>query len=229
MKPLICIKNLYITIDWNSILESINLDIFEWEIISIIWLNWSGKTTLLKAIIWVYKPTKGTITKNTDKIWYVPQKIDFEKQFPLSVYELINAYTNKNRIQIMQWLEILNASNLIDKKIWQLSWWQIQKVLIINAILSDAKIILLDEPTTWIDIIWEKNFYENILTLKELYNISIVMVSHDTHNVFDKSNKIYCLDKTICCSGQPQDIIKSHKFKEIFWKHLVNYIHNHDK
>lgn len=229
MKPLICIHNMSLEIEWLKILENINLDIFPWEIISIIWLNWSWKTSLLKTIIWVYTPTSWEININTNKIWYVPQKIDFDKTIPISVYELINSYTNKSKKQINETLIELWAEWLIDKSIGTLSWWQMQRILIANALLLESKILLLDEPTWWIDILWEKDFYNTIIDIHKKYNISIVMVSHDIHNVFDKSTKIYCLNQTICCSGQPQDILKNEKFKNIFWKHLANYVHNHDK
>lgn len=228
MKKLIEIKNLSIELNWNIILSDINLEIFENEILAIIWLNWAWKSTLLKAIIWIYKPTKWVVISYINKFWYVPQKLDFDKTIPISVYEFLKIYSNKSKDQIYESLEYLNSINLIDKKIGSLSWWELQKILIVNAILQDSKLLLLDEPTSGIDLISEKWFYDFIEKIFNKYKLSIILVSHDIHTVFSKASRVICLNKIICCIWKPTNIINDDFFKKVYWKHLAPYSHKHD-
>ncbi len=226
-KILINLENIWLDIDWNQILYDINMDIYENEILSIVWLNWTWKSTLLKLIIWLYKPTTWKIIYHTDKIWYVPQKLDFDKSIPISSIEFLKIYSWKNDNDIIEKLEKLNWTDIIEKNVWTLSWWQLQKLLITNALLQDPKLLLLDEPTTWLDISWEEKFYEILTNIIKEYNMSIILVSHDIHSVFSLSNKVICINKTIGCIGKPRDIHNNVFFQAMFWKYLIPYKHHH--
>lgn len=229
MKSLVEVKNVSVEIDWRTILEDINLDIYENEIVAIIGLNWAGKTTLLKTIVGIRKPTKWNIILNVDNLWYVPQKLDFDKTIPISVFEFLKIYSNANKDQIYEKLGSLDSLDLVDKKIGWLSWGQLQKVLIVNALLQNSKVILMDEPTAWIDLLWEKYFYDTIEKVYNNFHVSVVLVSHDIHTVFSKASRVICLNKTICCSGKPLHLMNNDIIKSIYWNYLAPYTHSHDK
>ena len=177
------LKNINLSFDnWKTyVLKDISFSVFSWEILSIIWLNWSWKSSLLKIISWIQKQNSGTIIKKYKLLSYVPQKINLENSFPITVKEFIQIYNEKIKlIDIENFLEKFNSKELINKKIEKLSWGQLQKVLIISALLSNPDLILLDEPTAWIDIIWEEIFYKIIKEIKNIFpNLSIILVSHN--------------------------------------------------
>lgn len=226
MEPIIKLDNVCLNIWWKEILTNISFDIFPNEIISIVGLNWTGKSALLKTIIWIYKHSSWTIDSFTNNIWYIPQKLEFDKTIPISVKEFLEIYWDKPCNDTI--FEDLWINNLLHKSIWIISWWELQKVLIANALANNPDVLLMDEATSWVDVLWEESFYSLIAKIHTSYNISIVMVSHDIHTVFSKSSRILCLDKKICCIWKPEKVCKNKEFEKAFWNYLLPYIHHHN-
>lgn len=227
-------KDVWISFDNNKtfVLKDVNFSVFKWEILSIIWLNWTGKTTLLKIIAWIYKNYFWEIIKNYKKISYVPQKINLDKTFPIKVYEFIRLYNwNVSSNLIKLFLEKFNSVDLFDRNINTLSWWEFQKVMIISALISKPDLILFDEPTSWIDVLWEEFFYELVSDVKNLFPyISIILVSHNLNLVYKNSDKVLCLHKdNFCCHWTPSEIIDNLDARNIIWNYLLPYKHNPHK
>ena len=170
-KKIIEIKNLNIKYSSKVVLKNFNFTVYTWETISIIWKNWAWKSSLLKAIIWINKNFTWEIKKYYKKISYVPQKINIDKTFPITSEDFINIYNEKiDKEELKTFFEMFWIKNLKKRNISELSGWEFQKVLIINAIISKPEIILLDEPTAWIDVIWEDIFYKNINEIKNNFD-----------------------------------------------------------
>jgi zinc transport system ATP-binding protein len=110
-----------------------------------------------------------------------------------------------------------------------LSGGELQKVLIISALISKPDIILLDEPTSWIDIIWEDIFYELVGDIKKIFpHISIILISHNINLVYKNSDKVVCLHKdNFCCHWTPKEINDNIEVKKIFWDYVLPYEHTH--
>lgn len=235
-KKILEIKNLSISFDGGKtyILKDMSFSVFSWEVLSIIWVNGAWKSTLLKTIAWINKKYSWKIIKNYDNLSYVPQKIDIDKTFPIKVYEFIRIYNNLSTegfSPLKDYLSKFWAIDLYDKQIWNLSWWEFQKMLIVSALISNPDLLLLDEPTAWIDIIWEENFYKNIADIKKVFpKISIILVSHNLNLVYKNSDNVVCLHKdNFCCHGTPQKISELDEVKKIFWKFTAPYNHHPHK
>lgn len=233
-KEILKIDNISLSYDNKKtyVLKDISFWVFSWEILSIIWVNWTWKSSLLKIISWIQKQTSWKIIKNYKKLSYVPQKINIDKNFPILVSEFIKIYNIwvKNE-KIIKYLNDFESSNLLNKKIWELSWWQLQKVLIISAIISSPEIVLLDEPTAWIDIIWEENFYKIIKEIQEKFpNLAIILVSHNIKLVYKNSDKVICLhEDNFCCHWTPLEVSSNKITESIFGKYTLPYKHNPHK
>lgn len=203
----ISIKNLNVNFNGFEILKDVSIEIPQKEFLGIIGPNGGGKTTLIKAILGLIKPISGQIlimgkqikeAKNI--IGYVPQYNSFEKEYPISVFDVVKIGTiGKNFNNVTS--EINNALKLVemyeykDRLINELSGGQKQRILIARALVSNPKILLLDEPTASVDTKSGRNFYE---LLKELNkDITIVMVSHDIGVLSQYVNKIACLNKNL--------------------------------
>ena len=234
-KEILKLENINITYDkWKTyVLKDISFSVHSWEILSIIWVNWAWKSSLLKIIAWIQKQSLWKVIKKYKKLSYVPQKIDLDKSFPILVSEFISIYNPKAKKEdIISLLSEFEAEKLYDKKIWDLSWWELQKVLIVSALISSPDLILLDEPTAWIDIIWEEIFYKIIKNIQEKFkNISIILVSHNINLVYKNSDKVICLhENNFCCHGTPLEVSANKIAENIFGKYTLPYKHNpHNK
>lgn len=227
-KSLLVFKNVSVDVGGKRLLSNLNFELNSKEIVSLIGLNGTGKTSFLRTIIGFYKPSEGEIIINTDRVGYVPQKLDFDKTIPFSVEELLKTYSGLSREKIFKKLKEVGAEDLIDKMIGNLSGGQLQRVLIANALLKEPELLLLDEATTGVDVMGEKNFYELIEKIFKKYEMSIIMVSHDIHTVFSRSSKVVCISEGMkCCDGTPHDVSNHPAFKEIFGDYLSPYHHHH--
>lgn len=232
MKTLLEIKDLSIGFKTRAkVLEKINLSISSGEIVSIIGRNGAGKSTLLKIIAWIESWYTGEITKYFSHLAYVPQKIDIDNNFPLSVSEFISIYNpGVTRVRMIELLNLLDGGDLIDACFHNLSWGQKQKVLIVSALISDPELVLLDEPTAGIDVMGEEQFYKMIETIKQyLPNLSLILVSHNLHLVYKNSDRVICLhNDNYCCHGKPIDPSVSESW-DIFWDYVAAYAHHPHK
>jgi len=222
------IKNLFFKYQNEWVLENINLKLKDKEFLAIIGPNGGGKTTLLKLILGFLKPNKGEIKiyeKNPIKareiIGYVPQYTTFSLDIPITVFDIVLQgrvkknkffYSKEDKEKAINLMQKLKIEHLKNKKIKDLSGGERQKVLIARALVSEPKIIIMDEPTSAIDI----NGQKEILDLIENLKITRVVVSHDIKILFRKVDKIAYINKTaIIHEGPKLNIPKDKHFCEV--------------
>lgn len=207
------IKNASFAYDKQMILENINLSVEEKDFLAIIGPNGGGKSTLLKLILGMIKPKKGSISvlgKNPSKslthIGYVPQNTNVNTDFPIKVIEVVMmghvgskrplfGYGKDEILCAMGALEQVGMEDFAQSKIGALSGGQRQRVMIARALCAHPQILILDEPTSSIDITGQKEIYELIKTLNE--SITIIVVSHDISVILEYANKAAHINKTL--------------------------------
>ncbi|MEF3245433.1 MAG: metal ABC transporter ATP-binding protein [Caldisericaceae bacterium] len=235
---ILTVKNLNVFLGNSQILHDINFFIKAGELSVIIGPNGAGKTTLLKAILGLI-PYKGEITifgkdlskltKNErDKIAYVPQFFERPYSIPITVNEFLTLSlqdnTNASK-RILEFAKIGGIEKFLNKKIFGLSGGEMQRVLIVRALLSKPSLLLFDEPFSGVDKVGEKAFSDFILSLKKNYNVTAIMVSHDVYNVTKIVDKVICINKRLVCFGAPEEILLEEHFEEIFGKTFVSHKH----
>ena len=209
---IVSIKNVTVKYDSYTALESANLEIVEDDFIGIIGPNGGGKTTLIKSIIGAVSYSgevtlSPTLFKDGKRlIGYLPQQTTFDKQFPISVIEVVLSglqsqkgfsarYSLKDKDKALQLLDSMGIITIANKQIGEISGGQMQRVLLCRAIISEPKLLILDEPTNFVDKRFESELYD---ILKELNKkMAIVMVSHDVHNISSAVKSIVCVNRTI--------------------------------
>lgn len=220
------------------VLEDVNISINKGEYVGIIGDNGSAKSTLLKLMIGNLFSNSGRITiLNQEikkfnlwtKIGYLSQQVrNFNKKFPATVEEIVgtNLYSNKGVLKFLdkkdkkhidEVLDMVNMSEFKNRLIGSLSGGQQQKVFIARLLVGFPEIIFMDEPLVGIDHSSSESIYDIIDTVNEKNGTTIVMVTHDIKEIFNRADKICCLNnkkvnvysgiKTMC-SRDKNEIIK---------------------
>jgi zinc transport system ATP-binding protein len=238
-KPIIIAHNIHLQKKSKVILSNIDLQVKTGEIISIIGPNGSGKTTLLKILMKLEPPTSGKVLSPKGlQIGYLPQKINVPSLLPLKVSYFLNLYKNKQQnIHLFNYLlKELKVDGILGQQITNLSGGEMQRVLLVRAMMNIPRILILDEPTSSMDISGQNKIYNLISQINQRFNISVIIVSHDLHMVMAKTNRVICLNRHICCSGTPQNVIKHPEYQKLFtgikisdtaiYKHKHNHAHS---
>ena len=204
------LKDIWVHYEGMPILEGVDLVVEPHDFLGIIGPNGGGKSTLLKVILGLIKPSRGVVTvlgdtpeKARKYIGYLPQYSLFDMEFPMSVWEvvltgrlghtgLLKRYNDDDKKAAYDALEEVDMLEYKDRQIGKLSGGQRQRVFIARALAGEPKLLLLDEPTTSIDSIMQEEFYELLNKLKA--KMAIVMVSHDISAVSVYVDKIACLN-----------------------------------
>ncbi len=180
------------------ILDDINLEIKDGEYVSVMGENGCGKTTLMKLILKFIKPTGGKIICSAKRIGYVPQRNDFSNSgFPITVYEALNSYRKllkiKDKNEVVKNLELVGMTDFAGALMGTLSGGQSQKVLIARAIMGEPDLLVLDEPSTGVDINSQKEIYGFLKKINKEKGITVVSVEHNLEAAVSNSTQIYHL------------------------------------
>jgi zinc transport system ATP-binding protein len=225
------VKNLYFEYNnQNKIIENLSFKIKEGEFIGVVGPNGSGKTTLIKILIGTLKQKKGSvkffgknlsISKNI--IGYVPQKLQIDTTFPATVSELLNLLNDKKNIQEV--IKIMEIEKFLDKKFSELSGGQQQRVIATLALSKNPKILILDEPSSGIDLKGQTKFNELLSKLNKTKNTTIILISHDTQMISKFAKKALCIGKPHYCFG-PTKNMKEY-LEKIYGKEHSVFPHQH--
>lgn len=197
---LIKIDNISVKYGDLTALHGVTMELFDGDFVGVIGPNGGGKTTLIKAILGLVDISKGEIIRCVDglKIGYLPQVATIDKRFPMSVIDVVcsgvNVSPRKVRDKAMQLLDMTGVKDKATNVIGELSGGQMQRVLLCRALIQEPQVLILDEPTTYVDANFEQNFYDLLHKLNE--KVAIVMVSHDLGMITKHVKTIACVNKT---------------------------------
>jgi zinc transport system ATP-binding protein len=227
------IRNLTVTYGDHVILNELNFWVNSGEIVAIIGPNGSGKTTLLKAILGLI-PHRGEVKifgrppkLGLGDIGYVPQTLDFDRTFPLTVEEFLDFIRVKNRQWREEVLEEAGVTAFTDKRIGELSGGQLQRLLIAKALLKEPKLLMLDEATSGVDVAAEMTFFDLIAHLNEIHKVTIMLISHEVQMVYKFATQILCLNKDLVCNGRPKEAITKEVLEKLYGKNIEFQSHEH--
>lgn len=244
---MIHINNLSFSYGFQPVLKDISFSIKETGFLAIIGPNGGGKTTLLKLILGLLKPSNGNVAfdgniKSLSDIGYAPQVSLSDRTFPINVMDTvllgilgnrsyIKPIINVERDSAIRALEQVSMLGYKEQQIGQLSEGQRQRVFIARALISNPKILLLDEPAASVDPKIQQNLYSLLDRLKQI--VGIVMITHDIGVISRHVDEVACLncklhyhgtpelskdiiEKTYCCDvdliahGYPHRVLESH-------------------
>lgn len=221
------VKNLSVKIGKEEILKNVSFSVKEGEAIAILGPNGAGKTTLLKTIIGEYPYTGEIKIKKGAKIGFVPQRLSYIKDIPLTVGEFFNL-KEINRKKILDVLKAVNfEESILEKSIGSLSSGQFQRVLIGFSLLKDPNLLLFDEPMEGVDIKGQKNIYEVLSNIKKTKKVGMLFVTHDLDIIYNFVDTCLCLNKEQICFGPPKAINYS-TIEKLYGAKVKVYKHTHE-
>ncbi len=207
MNNLIEIKNLYAGYGDKIVLRDVSLNVRDDDFLGIIGPNGGGKTTLLKLILGLLKPQSGEIkfcdSKLKMKIGYMPQTNYIDKQFPILVKETVasgliserNLSKQEIKSKVEEMIVQMGLEEIRNKPIGEISGGQLQRTLLSRAIINQPKLLILDEPNSYVDKRFETHFYEILQEINK--KTVIILVSHDIGTVISTVKNIACVNETL--------------------------------
>lgn len=213
MNKLINIDNIVAGYDNKIVLHDVSLDIWENDFLGIIGPNGGGKTTLLKIILGLLKPKSGSVRYfngekevSSLKIGYLPQMNKIDKKFPISVREVVLSglmaekprfrdFTAEQKQRAEEVIAQMGLQELAKRAIGDLSGGQLQRVLLGRSMVSRPKVLILDEPNSYVDKRFESHFYNLLEEISK--ESSIILVSHDIGTVLSMVKNIACVNETL--------------------------------
>ena len=212
MSKLIELKSVSVDYESGRALDNVSLSLYRDDFIGVIGPNGGGKTTLIKTILGSVDYS-GEIeyfeefSNNKSKfIGYLPQINNFDRTFPISVKDVVlsgmmsrktifSQYSKSDKSRADELLSMVGVEALSNKAIGELSGGELQRVLLCRALISDPKLLILDEPANFVDNKFEKELYAILRTLNK--KIAIIMVSHDVVMITSVVKNIVCVNKNV--------------------------------
>jgi zinc transport system ATP-binding protein len=208
-----------VTYRYNSdlVLEDISFKADEADLLGIIGPNGAGKTTLFSLILGLLEGYQGKITvfgedirnnrKVLKKIGYIPQKNIIDQGFPATVEEIVSlgVFERKTKDKIISAIKTVGLLEQKHKRIGELSGGQQQRILIAKALVNEPQLLILDEPTTGIDLETQNKFYALLRKLNSENKITIILASHDLDAINKLANKIACVNRKMSFHGDARE------------------------
>lgn len=226
--PIFDVKNLNFQVNGQQILSHVSLEVFNGQYIALIGPNGGGKTTLVRLLLGLEKPSSGEIKlfgksiqsfKEWGKIGYVPQRASHvDENFPATVEDIVNMgriskrtlfsrANQEDRDAVKDAMIKMDVLDLKDKMVGKLSGGQRQRVMVARALASNPEILILDEPNTGVDMVSQKRFYALLAKLNKEENITILFITHDVGVIADDIGRLFTVNQKVVVCDNPKETL----------------------
>ena len=224
-------------------LQDISLEISEGEFVGVIGPNGSGKTTLCRAILGLMRPLEGSLQifdcaceklrcHHRARIGYLPQKGVLERNFPITVLEavmmgrygalgLFRRPRQQDREIAVEALENVGMQDHRNTALGRLSGGQQQRVLIARALAQKPQVLLLDEPTTGVDITTQHSVLDLVQHLHLDLGLTVLLVTHDINLIRSRVNRLVLLKTRLFAAATPEEVLRPDLLRQVYGKDLV--------
>ncbi|WP_246843933.1 metal ABC transporter ATP-binding protein [Hydrocoleum sp. CS-953] len=243
--PVVDVQNLTVVRGKYKAVESVSFKVFPGSNTAIIGANGAGKSTLIQAILGLIPYESGDIEilgkqiKDLGKYWhqvgYIPQKLIFDRSFPLTVAELVGLglpqssfmKSREKVISVEKALLKVKLQNHRKQRIGSLSGGELKRVLLAYCLVQPRQLLILDEVMAGIDATGEAEFSELLTNLQTENGFSILQVSHDLDMVSRYCDQVICINRRILCHGKPSVTLNENNLSEIYGEGFTRYFHHH--
>ena len=215
------------------ILEGVDIAIHAGEIVTLIGPNGAGKTSLVRILLGLERPDSGELRRRRGlRVGYLPQRFSVDPAIPLSVARFLTLGVRAGAAAIETVLDEVGAAHLADSQVSTLSGGEFQRVALARALIGKPDLLVLDEPVRGVDFTGAAALYGLIGRIRDTHGCGVLLVSHDLHVVMGASDRVVCLNRHVCCSGQPRQVARHPDYVRLFGPEpaevLGVYRHEHD-
>ena len=248
MSALIQVSGIAYSYGDSLVLDDVTFAVEPGDYFGIIGPNGSGKTTLLKIMLGLLAPTRGHIRlfgvppvefRDWSRLGYVPQKTTLDSTLPITVGEVVASGLvsrlrplqragQDGRRRALEALAVVGMEKHVAARVGRLSAGQQQRVLIARVLVSDPKLLVLDEPTGGVDPEAQANLYRLLHLLHTERGVTVVLVSHDIGVVAKEVTRLACLNRTVVFCGPPAEFLSHESLTRLYGSPIRVVSHSHD-
>jgi zinc transport system ATP-binding protein len=226
----VVVEHLSVTLDEDRILRDLSFSVRPGTTFAIIGPNGAGKTVLLRALIGALSYTGSVHWAPGTSIGYVPQKLDLERDLPVSGLDLLRAKADVCRASPTEVADALRLVELPERTarrtIGRLSGGEFQRLLLAFALMGRPNVLLFDEPTAGLDEPGVRAVYDLIRQLQGERTLTVLLISHDLSVVHEDADAVLCLSHTRTFLGAPAEVLTAERLREAYGGDIR--FHDHD-
>lgn len=248
--PIVRVQNVSLYRDGQEVLRNVNLEVGKGEILGIVGPNGGGKTSLLRLMLGLDRPSSGEIHlfgqpvsrfRDWPRVGYIPQHaVAFDPNFPATVRETVllgrvaargplRWFRKEDHEVARRAIELCGLSGLENRRVGMLSGGEKQRVFIAKAIAARPDLLVMDEPTAGVDPESERRFYDLLGLLKDELGLTVVFVSHDLGVVSARVDRVACLNRTLVYEGPPRALHDEDLLRRLYGGATVTIAHAEDE
>ena len=217
---ILSLRKINIKYDKKTVIKDVSFEIEDGDFVCVVGANGAGKSTLIKSILGLIKPVGGRIVCREKRIGYLPQEMNYDKNFPATVFEIVlsgnlnrmgwkSFYGKQEKERAKYWILQLKIEKIAKKSFASLSGGQKQKVLLARALTATENLLFLDEPTNSLDYVSRKEFYEILKNLNKKDKKTIVMITHDLDADDLIGNKVVAIENGKVSISETKQYLRS--------------------
>lgn len=231
--PLLRLTDIHLRIGQTEILSHVDLAVAPGEIVTLIGPNGAGKTSLVRVALGLTQPDRGTVVRRPGLvIGYMPQKFALDDALPLTARRFLSLSRGVDDDELRRAAGEVGIAHLLGHPFGALSGGEVQRTLLARTLLRHPDLLVLDEPVRGVDVGGQLELYDLIARLRRSRGCGVLMVSHDLHLVMAQTDHVVCLNKHVCCAGQPEAVSAHPEYLALFGplsaERIAVYAHHHD-
>jgi zinc transport system ATP-binding protein len=229
--PLVEARAVTLRIGRSELLSAVDFEVRAHEVLSLIGPNGAGKTTLIRVLLGLLEPSAGEVWRRPGLvIGYVPQRIRLDPILPLTVRRFLAI--GSGGVDVAPTLAAVGAGHLASASMHELSGGEMQRVVLARALVRNPGLLILDEPAQGVDFNGQLELYQLIERIRDESGCGVLLVSHDLHVVMGATDRVVCLNRHVCCAGEPEAVSRHPDYLNLFGPRaaarLAVYTHAHD-
>lgn len=225
----LAVEQLTIRFGTTEVFSNLNFQVPRGSTLAVIGPNGSGKTVLFRALIGVQAYEGIVRWAPGTRIGYVPQKLDIERDLPITARDFLRARAAVARSGKDEPLRVLTRVGLepdtLEQPIGSMSGGQFQRLLVAFALIGHPDALLLDEPAAGMDAPGQAQLNDMLRSLQTEDSVTILFISHDLSVVYGYASQVLCLRRGDCCIGAPEEVLTPARLKELYGTPIAFHLH----